>query len=351
MARFNERKLAAEVVARLAKAGDPRFRKVMTSLVNHLHALLLAGNVAMVARLGKRIMAEAKRLNLDDLYVKASVLTGISHLKRGAHKEAQKYYDGVETNTGAPFSQLLFWRFGEALASLNNDPQEAAVRHAEWSKILRRLGGKTQEQALKLLQELRLPPQQRLVIQTPERHGMVGTEELGTVDFESVDLLVDIRNQQILHHGKVAEFKHAQSLKLLLLLAKAYPEGVTTEDLLAPLFGSASKAITKKLEKVLVEVRAYLTQIKGVKIQESKQVLKLQLSKSYVLLKPVATDLSEEQRKIMDVLSRLTQVTLQAIQAECGFSRPVARRNLDELVHAKIIQEARLGRSLTFRLN
>jgi protocatechuate 3,4-dioxygenase beta subunit len=40
MERFNERKLEAAVVARLAKAKDPRFRKVMSSLVKHLHAFV-----------------------------------------------------------------------------------------------------------------------------------------------------------------------------------------------------------------------------------------------------------------------------------------------------------------------
>jgi hydroxyquinol 1,2-dioxygenase len=40
MAAFDEKKLAAAVTARLAKAKDPRFRKVMGSLVKHMHAFV-----------------------------------------------------------------------------------------------------------------------------------------------------------------------------------------------------------------------------------------------------------------------------------------------------------------------
>lgn len=40
MARFNEKQLANAVLARLGQAKDPRFRKVMKSLVAHLHAFV-----------------------------------------------------------------------------------------------------------------------------------------------------------------------------------------------------------------------------------------------------------------------------------------------------------------------
>lgn len=114
MARFNEKKLAAEVVARLAKAKDPRFREVMTALVNHLHAFVREVElteaewmtaIQFLTRTGQKCDEKRQEfILLSDLLGVSMLVDAINH--RGANGETDSTVLGPFFVAGAPKYKL-----------------------------------------------------------------------------------------------------------------------------------------------------------------------------------------------------------------------------------------------------
>ncbi|HET6346867.1 MAG TPA: tetratricopeptide repeat protein, partial [Myxococcota bacterium] len=86
---------------------------------------LHAGDLASALKLGPKLAEGAKAAGMRELRVRAVVLTGIALLRRDRKKAAARCFRPLPRKGFSPWTRLLMWRFGEALALAMGDTKAA----------------------------------------------------------------------------------------------------------------------------------------------------------------------------------------------------------------------------------
>ncbi len=344
---------AKESSAALKKLGDEiGWLHVSESL---LRAQIIAGDLAGAIRLGPKVSEQAEALEIRDVRIRAIALTGVALLRKGRPDAAVRCFRELPDGAVQPATAALMWRLGEALAFMEGDKREAAARRDKWVVALRRLPEGSQLRALHTIEQLDLPPHERVQVRTQSGVQVLGREGLSWLDPSGFQIYVDIGGARAFVSGKPLELPQGEAGKLFSELVVAAPEPLTYEAAARLLFEEPvePKKTESKVKPFLKDVQKVL-KASGVLTLETKNgSMRLVPPKKFAFVVPkqrLAGDLSGEQRKILKLVRKHGATPLSTIEEQLKIERPIVKRELDKLIKGGLLQAVRDGRGQAFRL-
>ena len=340
---------AREALTALKRLGDEIGSLHVTESL--LFAQIVAGDLAAAIRVGPKLSEQAEALQVRDLRIRAIALTGVALLRRGRADAAVRCFREIPNQAISAWTSALMWRLGEALARGTGNDAEAAVRRGHWVAALKRLPEPRQAWALKNLEQLALPPRDRLRVHTGQGVKLMSPEQVAWLDPTTYELFLDLSDGRLVIGGKAAPLNSPEVCRVLAPMIAAMPNAATQEQLTQALGGDA-KSAEPRLKAVLKEA-AKAVRGKGVEVELKQGGARLVLPKSSLLVTPLdaaAGELSAEQKKILKLVRKLGHAPLAALESQLGFGRPAVRRELEALVRGGLLEAVREGRVQTFRL-
>lgn len=314
----------------------------------HVRSLVVAGDLAGAVRLGPKVSETAEKLEIRDVRIRSIILTGVALLRRGRPDAAARCFREVKDGQVAPATVMLMYRFGEALASVTGEKDAARERRERWIHAGLQVPPHQREMMLAGIEALALPPRDRSRVLIGKNETTMGTERLAWLEPASYELFVDVQTQRYQQSGKAVSFSSRETESLLRELVVAYPKGLSLADAVGAVFGEGGDA--KKLGGVIKDLQK---DVKSIKVTATTKDVKLTPPKTFCLVVPTsiaAGSLSAQQQKILRLMRRMGTVALQAVQDEFAVPRNVAKKELDQLIEAGLIEAVRAGRGQAFRL-
>ncbi|MEZ0313259.1 MAG: AAA family ATPase [Myxococcota bacterium] len=314
----------------------------------HVRALVVAGDLAGAVRLGPKVSETAEKLEIRDVRIRSIILTGVALLRRGRPDAALRCFREVKDGQVAPGTVALMYRFGEALASVAGEKEAARERRERWIQAGSQVAPHQREMLVASIEALALPPRDRSHVRTAKAETTMGTERLAWLEPASYELFVDVQTQRYQQSGKAVSFSSREAESLLRELVVAFPKGLSLADAAAAVFGEGGDA--KKLGGVIKDLQK---DVKSIKLASTTKEVKLVPPKTFCVVVPTsiaAGSLSAQQQKILRLMRRMGTVALQAVQDEFAVPRNVAKKELDQLIAAGLIEAVRAGRGQAFRL-
>jgi len=320
-----------------------------------LRAQLVAGDLAGAMRLGPRIRDEAEQLQVKEVRIRSVILTGMALLARGKLEAATRCFREVPEQAFSPWTTALMWRFGQALAAVAGQRDEADRRAGQWVHAVHRLPENRQEMTLAALEQLDLPPQERCRVRTRSGVVTLGTERLAWLDPAEFDIMVDLLSKKVRVAGAELPLEKPATQPLLFALVAAFPEtisiaeaGQVTQDK-----GADGKAATEEITVRIRELREQMRPLRYLKLNADKVNIGIEPTGRFAFIVPSAMTagvLSAAQKKVLRLLRRYGTAQLTAIEEQCALVQPVARKELAALVKAGLVEAIRQGRGQAFRL-
>jgi tetratricopeptide (TPR) repeat protein len=318
-----------------------------------LRAYILAGDLAAAIRLGPKVRDHAERLSIQEIRIRAIILTGVALLRRGRVDSATKCFRAMPEGVVTPLTTAMMWRLGEGIASFQGNRNEILSRRRHWAKAVKGMPEARRAHAIHVLEQLALPPRDRCALRTKDGVQLVGTEQIGLIDQSEYQLFVDVLNGYILVEGQSVEIGSPQLAALFTRLVTRTPDVVSFETIHTEMFGVAGEKAEKALRPYVRDLKKILKKAKDVDIALQNGGMKLVTPKSYAVLVPTfmsGGDLSDRQRKILQMLGRIGTAPIQTIQEKFSLTRAAARRDVSDLVRAHLVETVRDGRGQAFRL-
>ena len=318
-----------------------------------LRAYLLAGDVASAARLGPRVRDHAARLELEDLRLRGLALTGVALLRRSRLDAAMRCFEPVGADGPASLlTQTMMWRFAQAIASVQGDQAKGENAAKRWGQALAKIPEGAQEQTLKLLDQLALPPRERCELRSGRNKEILGTERIACFDKASFELFIDLRDGTVYGSGEALSLSGEQKA-VLQALALSAGKIVPYDQVFEAIGGSGEEKNPTRVVKALArELKKALKEAKGSEVRAEAKGLKLVLPKKSAILVPtsMSNGLSPLHQDIMGLLVRFGAVPVQQIQDTLELPRSAARKEVSELVKKGLVEAIRDGRGQAFRL-
>lgn len=321
-----------------------------------LRAYIATGDLTEVLRLGPRVREEAERLEVREVRVRSIVLTGVALLRRERTEAAAKCFKELPERAFSPWTRALMWRFGEALAATAQDHALVLDRRERWVNALRKLPVERQGFALQALELLYLPPRHRCQLRTASTSRVLGTEQLGWLQPQGFELLVDLVNQRVMdgEHAMPLQDVPEDARALLAHLVVAVPSAVRFEAASEALYGDADKDVADKRIRAAFKLLQKATKgVRRLQFTADHHEVKLLPPKNYGFVLPTWLALPQitgVQQQLVELMSQHATVSLQMVQESCVLSRTAARKELDSLMHAGVIETVRDGRGQVYRL-
>lgn len=350
----------AKAALTLTKDANSSLRKLgdelgtLHSSDSYLRALVAVGDMANTLRVGTRLSEQAEKLELRELRIRAIIMTGVALLRRGRADAAKNCFRELPEQAASLGTLAMMWRFGEALSAVLGNRQEMLARRAKWVEILRRLPEPKQHQARQILEQLRLPPEERAILRIGSNDAQLKTEDIAWVDVQGYKAFFDFVHQRLFFDGNEVLLASKESKKLLTSLVMAAPKPVDFDKLHATLFDEAPAGKPqKRVNPIVKELQKALKNCKGLAVSTNGTGLKLVPPKNSAILIPQAMEmgnLSAKQKKILKILRRFGATSINVLQEQCELNRAAARRELHGLVKLKMIEAVREGRGQAFRM-
>lgn len=345
-------KLLKEAAQSLRKLGDELGSLHVQEWL--LRAQVFSGDLAAAQRLGPKVRTQAEKLGVDEVRHRATALSGVAMLRRDKMDAARRLFQPVDLNKYSPLTAAMMWRFGEALATVQNEPKLALERRDKWVKAVHMLPEHRQEAALGTLEQLELPPRERCRLRTDEGDRVVGTEYIGWLDPSPFSLFVDALYGRVFIKGEPTPIVSYQLGGLLTCLVRFAPEVATWDNIYRNVLRSEiPEKPDRGVNDLVRDLKKVLRKAKGLSIEIEETGVRMVPPKGSALLVPTflaSEDLSIRQMQMVRLLGQLGTAPLKILQEELDLTRASARREVGELMEAGLVEAVRDGRGQAFRL-